>query len=325
MCLPVAAKESAGSEFLVTAVLPENQINQDNTYFDLKMEPSQEQIVEVQIWNLTDEEIQIKPQIHSATTNMNGVVEYGANDTEPDDTLPYPMEEIITCDNLVAVPANGTEKLKLHIQMPEEQYKGILAGGITFELVGRDETEAKGAEERLAIQNVYSYVIGIVLTEDTNEVKPELVINSVFYDKTEDTVWVNLQNIEAAYVYDLEITARITRKGTTGTLYQASGEDMRMAPNSNFNFPISLDGKLLNDGEFTLYITARSAEEEWIWEKDFTIDGGKISTQSDSVFSGQMGFAWLLAVVPIVLLAAGIMIFRYKKTQAIIKDLKPKL
>jgi len=317
LCSPVFAadEESSGLEFSVRAVLPENQVDQEHTYFDLKMETSQKQTIEVEIWNLTDRELEVETQIHTATTNKNGVVEYAERDTLSDDTLFYQMEEIVSCDSSVVVPANKPVIFELQIQMPEEEYEGVLAGGITFQLAGDEEIESKDNDTDLAVRNTYSYVIGIVLRESEKEVQPELILNDVSYGESEGAyiLSANIQNIMPAYVNDLEIEARITRKGTKGTLYQVSKESMKMAPNSNFDFFVDLNGNSLNDGEFTLYITAKTADKEWNWEKDFTIDSGTVSSGETKIYEKKIGYLWLFAVVLGVFFLSGIIMYRYKR------------
>jgi len=313
--LPVLAGEFSEVKFAVKAVIPENQADEDHTYFDLKMKASQKQTIEVEIWNLTGQEIQVEPQVHTAATNKNGVVEYVNGEILPDDTLPYQMEEIVTCDDLVTVPAEGKTVLELQIQMPKKKYKGILAGGITFRLVGDAEIEEADSDDGFAIQNTYSYVIGVVLREGKKELQPKLVLNDVFYGEEEGlpVISANIQNIIAAYVDDLKVEARVTRKGTTGTLYQTTKEDMRMAPNSNFDFPIDLNGTSLKEGEFTLYLNVTTAQKEWNWEKDFTIGSDTAHAEKTQAYDKTTGYLWLLVVVPVVLLLSGIFVLRYRR------------
>lgn len=320
--IPVLAEQSGEVDFAIKAVLPDNQIDQNHTYFDLLMKASQKQTVQVEIWNLTDKELQLEAQVHSATTNENGVVEYGKRDILPDDTLLYQMEELISCDSLVTVPANGKALYELHIQMPEKKYKGILAGGVTFQLAGNYETGEVDDEAVFAVQNTYSYVIGIVLRENKKEMQPELMLNEIFYGEQEGIVMLsaNIQNIMAAYADDLEVEARITRKATTGTLYQTSKEDMRMAPNSNFDFQVDLKGNALNEGEFTLYIRAATAEKEWNWEKDFTIDADGASVKVYDQKTTK--YRWLFAAVPAVLFVSGIALYRYQRVLNIKRNTK---
>lgn len=320
------AVETSQMEFSVKAIIPDNQENQEHTYFDLKMEASQKQIVNVLVANLSNREIKVEAQIHSATTNMNGVVEYGKRDVPADSTLMYRMEDIVTCDSLITVPANGEVLLALHIQMPEDEYEGVIAGGITFNLVESEETEEVNSDTGMRIQNIYSYVLGIVLHENEKVVIPALELGDISYEEADgiSTINANIQNSAAVYAENLEIEAWVIRRGTKGTLYQVAKENMRMAPNSNFDFQIDLNGSLFNEGDFTLYITANVEGIKWKWEKDFTIDTGKLHAEETRIIYEEKstGYLWLFAVIPAVFFIAIIIVYRYKKMLKIKKKRK---
>ncbi|WP_301357398.1 DUF3324 domain-containing protein, partial [Enterococcus spodopteracolus] len=86
-------------------------------------------------------------------------------------------------------------------------------------------------------------------------------------------------------------------------LYQASQEQMQMAPNSNFNFPISLEGDRFRSGEYLLKMTARSGEEEWQWERKFTIeaDEARALNQKDVTIDSSINW-WIVAVISLIIL-----------------------
>ncbi len=56
------------------------------------MVPGAKQTVEIQLRNDTDEDITIENTVNSATTNLNGVVEYGQNGIKPDKTLRFNLK-----------------------------------------------------------------------------------------------------------------------------------------------------------------------------------------------------------------------------------------
>ena len=47
--------------------------------------------------------------------------------------------------------------------MPEEEFKGVLAGGIRIKEVISEEEQTQSAEQGLGIRNAFSYVIGVVV------------------------------------------------------------------------------------------------------------------------------------------------------------------
>lgn len=63
-------------KFAVTAVIPENQIDKSQTYFDLKMQPGQKQTIQVQMKNDTNKEVVVESFANTAITNSNGITDY---------------------------------------------------------------------------------------------------------------------------------------------------------------------------------------------------------------------------------------------------------
>lgn len=58
-----------------------------------------------------------------------------------------------------------------------------------------------------------------------------------------------LQNPKPAYLNQMKVDATITKKGSKTVLYASESEAMQMAPNSNFNYPIALNGPPLKVGK----------------------------------------------------------------------------
>lgn len=313
--LSIYAAEQPSVEFSVQTVLPENQFDKEHSYFDLLMEPSQKQQVEVEVWNLSDAKIQVSAEVHSAITNELGVVEYNQEEEKKDDTLPYQMSELVSCDDVITLDPGEKKPYTFTIQMPEKSFKGVLAGGITFALK-EDSKKKEKKEDGFAIDNNYAYVIGMVLRENKRELKPELVLNEIAYhdEKGKEAIGINIQNIKSEFVEEMDVEARIVRKGTTGTLHEVIIEDMKIAPNSNFDFSIDLEGKPLNDGEFTLHMEAISARQDWVWEKDFNITAHKIEAKQERLYAKKRIWPWVLGTATgVVAFAISIGIYRYRK------------
>lgn len=68
------------------------------------MEPEKEQTVEVQLRNDTDKDVIVETQVNSATTNLNGVVEYGKTKAKQDSTLKYNLADLVEVDSEVTIP-----------------------------------------------------------------------------------------------------------------------------------------------------------------------------------------------------------------------------
>lgn len=305
--------------FGVYTVIPDNQIDKQKSYFNLKMEPNQKQTLTIQLKNDTEEDVVIEPIIHSATTNINGVVEYGPTSAERDSSLPYELGDLIQTEKEITIPAKGSKDLQLNVTMPEEEFDGILAGGITLEEKKAKSKNTKETTKGLSIENKYAYVVGITLQETDETVKQDLQLHDVKAGQVNARNVINatLQNPTATYLNRFEVDAEVTKKGKTEVLYKSEKQDMQMAPNSNFEYPISLNGEKFKSGNYTLYVKAKSSKESWEFEKDFTIKGEEVKkfNATDVSIEGPNYIAYLVGLL--ILLVAGLLLFIFysKKKQ----------
>lgn len=277
----LAADDEKGkkSNVGVSAVIPDNQIDKDKTFFDLLMQPGQEQELDINLSNSSDEEITVEVTANSAFTNDNGVIDYSPIKMEPDPTLKYPFSSISETPKEVVVPAQSKVVAKVKIKMPAESYTGVLAGGIhVTEKDKADKKEDSGGG--VQIKNKFVYVVGVQLrTEESLEgLKGELALDKKKIIPTQvnyrNYLGINLQNTQPVYIRDLEVDAKIYRGNSDEVLHQTKTEKMKMAPNSNFNYGVDWENKPFQGGSYKAVVTAKSIDygEEWSWTEEFTID-----------------------------------------------------
>ncbi|WP_054025664.1 DUF916 and DUF3324 domain-containing protein [Bacillus sp. FJAT-28004] len=262
----------AGSmSYSVKANIPKNQINKKLTYFDLKMSPGSKQTISLTVKNGSTEEIELIIEPNTAITNQNGVIDYSKHDHEKDSSLKYAFSELITPKQKVTLKGNETKNVPFTIQMPEKSFDGIILGG--FQIYEINQTDKTQANHNVQINNKFSYVIGVKLTETEKSVRPDLKLNEVQAGlmNYRPVVTANLQNIEAVIVNNLDVDARVTKEGQQKTLHETKKSKLSMAPNSNFDFPISWDGKQLEPGKYHIYVTANDGNQTWRFDKMFEI------------------------------------------------------
>ncbi|MGE8037586.1 DUF916 and DUF3324 domain-containing protein [Lysinibacillus sp. NPDC093692] len=305
--------------FGVYTVIPDNQIDKQKSYFNLMMKPNQEQTLTIQLKNDTGEDVIIEPKIHSATTNLNGVVEYGPTNAEPDPTLRYELGDLITTEKEITIPAKGSKDLFLHVKMPEEEFDGILAGGITIEEKEASSTNTEEANKGLSIENKYAYVVGITLQETVEQVTQDLKLHDVKAGQlnARNVINATLQNPTATYLNRFEVDAEVTKKGQTEVLYESKKQDMQVAPNSNFDYPIELNGEKFKTGEYTLHLKAKSSKESWEFKKDFTIKGEEAQqfNATDVSIEGPNYLAYMVGLLTLIVVGLLIFIFYSRKKQ----------
>lgn len=269
----VSSADAAEMNFSVQAVIPENQMDKSKSYFDLKMIPDQSQDLSISMKNDTDKDVTVEVAINTATTNDNGIADYSGTNKEQDSTLKYNLKDFIEVDKEVTIPAKTEKTITAHLKMPADSFDGALLGGFTF--IEKESAESKEEKEGTQVINKYAYTIGIQLQETDTIIEPELVLNNVEPAQVNfrNVIQANIQNKEAAIIKDLTVDGKIYKKNSKNVLYEAKRTGLRIAPNSNFNYGISLNNEEFKPGTYVFKGIATSEDKEWKFEKEFTIKG----------------------------------------------------
>ncbi|MFS7404253.1 DUF916 and DUF3324 domain-containing protein [Carnobacterium maltaromaticum] len=299
--MPMIGEAAETMAYSVKANIPENQINKTLTYFDLKMEPNQRQEITLTVSNSSDEKATILISPNVAMTNQNGVIDYSQVKKKVDSSLKNPVTSIISKEQEVTLEPKETKEVPFTLQMPEKEFDGLILGG--FYISKKEGTaKTKDEEKDVQIKNKYSYVIGLQIRENTNEVKPVMELNEIkpILLNYRTAVTANLQNTEATIIKELAVDAKVMKKGSTKILHETKKEGLSMAPNSNFNFPINWDNQSLDTGDYVLKLKAQSGEEKWEFEKEFKIsskDSSNLNKEAVELEKAEPNWMLIISVV----------------------------
>lgn len=272
-----AFAQEANLAFYVTPEFPDSQVEDSSSYYDLNLEPGETETLSLRLQNANDEAKSIQITAHTAYTNVHGVVEYGKDALNPDETLPYSLDELLDTPEVIELAGNETKTVEIPIHMPQESFDGFLAGGLRISEVQEEQEVVSGEEEGVAIKNEFAYVVGVVVSNSRGSVQPDLELLDVFADQLNyrNVISATIQNFTPTFVNRMTVDATVQRVGENDVLYEASEEMMQMAPNSHFHFPIPLNGDHFRSGDYILNLTARSGEQEWNWIEEFSIEADK--------------------------------------------------
>lgn len=309
--------------FSVNAVIPENQVDKTKTYFDLKLAQGEKQTLTVELRNDTAKEVIVETIINSATTNLNGVVEYGKNDIKPDESLKHNLKDLAKTADEVTIPAKSEKVVKIDVTMPNEAFDGVIAGGITFKEKSSEKESTKSDSNGLAINNEYSYVIAMLLRQNEKALAPNLALTGVSANQVNarNVINVGLQNPISTYLNQLVVKADIYKKGSNEPVYSKEQAGMQMAPNSNFEFPVSLEGKKMEAGDYVVKVSAYGVKSDsgthtvklangetakyehfWEFEDEFSIAADEARAFNRTDVSVEDNSLWLYLIIGIVLL-----------------------
>lgn len=266
--------------FAVSTKMADSQIDKEKSYFDIQLAPGQEEILEVNLRNDTDEKVEVGIAINRASTNKNVVIEYGPNDIPKDESLKYDLADYLKGPESVVLEPKSEKNIQFTAKMPDEKFDGLIAGGLTFKELKKEAISEE--ESGMAILNEYSYVVAVLMRQTMNEVAPNLSLKKVFPDQinARNVIISTIQNDQMTYINQVVIDAKVTKKGSEEVLYETTQERLQVAPNSTFEFPVSLEGEPLVGGEYHLSMVVygnRNPDGEYLYESE--IEGEKTETQ----------------------------------------------
>ncbi|TPR56918.1 DUF916 and DUF3324 domain-containing protein [Enterococcus sp. OL5] len=298
--------------FYVTPEFPESQIEGSTSYFDLNLGAGETETLALKLQNGSSDPIQVQVTPHTAYTNVHGVVEYGKDAQEPDNSLLFSLDELIDPSGVIELAGNETKTITVPLHMPEELFEGFLAGGLRITEVKEEQEETTSNEEGVAIKNEFAYVVGVVVSNSRDSVQPDLDLLDVFADQLNyrNVISATIQNFTPTFVNRMAVEATVQRVGEDEILYEASEEMMQMAPNSNFDFPISLEGDRFQSGDYVLNLKATSGEEEWLWERTFTIeaDEARSLNRADVTIDSSFNW-WMIGSIVLGILLLGVILY----------------
>lgn len=306
MGMPQIKANAEDVGYAVRAVIPDNQVEKNQTYFDLRMTPEQKQTIKVEIYNSRTKDMNIDVYITNPITNRNGLIDYTDPKAIVDKSLKVPITKIASMnEKTVKVPAKGSITVPIQLDMPKDKFDGIILGGIYF--VNHDVEKTAPNQQ---ITNKYGYVIGLKLSETDKKIIPSLHLTSVKPGLVNyrPAVIANIQNSAPVIVNNLSLNAKIY-SSNGAVMDQKDVNEYRMAPNTTMPFAIDWKENKLTPGKYTLKLQAKTGKQKWDWTKEFVIPGKEANNLNKNAVTVQNGknYVWYLvtcfAVIIFILLA----------------------
>ena len=262
--------------YTVSAVLPENQIDEKKNYFDLLVETGKEQELVLVFQNHADREIEVSIVPQNATTSSTGNINYTGVGCILENSVAYTFTDVCSPKQIIQIGANEKRDIRFLLTVPEEKFIGTLLGGFqiyeTFsDDLGNNEAEKKSGA--IEIQNRFEFVIGVMLRETTDEVAPDFKLG-----KIEPSVWnarfaiaAEIELPAATIVKDFTFSGKIVSKKSEDVIFYIEQNCFSMAPNSIYRFLENIHPDDLPVGAYTMHLDIEGNGQKWILEKDFAI------------------------------------------------------
>lgn len=258
--------------FGVRPIFPDNQVGEAG-YFDIELEPSEEQLLELELVNDSDEAIKAEVEVNPAVTNGNGVMTYDGSIDPISSTHKVEYSSIVEVVNKeVEISANSTETIQIKVTAPEESFDGTIIGGIQVSLLPNKEAKDEGA----TIQNLYAYVIGLNISEKGNdmEVEPEVVLHSaqIEEDLNQSALIMTFENLSASHLSGTEFKAAVfAASDLNNEIGEHSVEHFSISPFYQFKVALMFYEEILEAGDYVVKVTMENEDHSFEFEETFTV------------------------------------------------------
>lgn len=105
--------------------------------------------------------------------------------------------------------------------------------------------------------------------------------------------------------------AKVTKKDSNEILYETKKENLSIAPNTNFDFPIGLNKDKIAAGNYTVTIDAKEqgTTHRWHMTSDLTIKADKANKLNHDAVTNEKGIPYLSLIIGIGLFLVLIILF----------------
>ena len=299
--------------FSVQPIIPENQI-EESSWFDLLVDPGELQILSILVTNIADEEIVLIPEIAQGTTTPFGTSVFTPNHAPLDESVLYAATDLLRVPEYLVVPALATATLEIELQMPLDEFDGMIAAGITIseqegivEEIDVEGVSLGGNQAGMALENRFRFNIAILIRNNLSGIAPLLNLTSAAAGQSNfrNVIHAYLQNPQPRFLSHVEIHAEVTERHTGAVFVRGAIAEpgAQFAPSSTMQFPIPLNGLPFEAGEYTMRIRAISPDEEWDLAYDFEITAEEAQRlNAEDVTLELDGFPWGMMLIGLALL-----------------------
>lgn len=315
--------QAATADFGVKANYNDHQ-TAENGIIDVYGDAGSSQNISFSILNKDDKRHKYNVYVHTAYTDSNGQLDYSKNIAN-DPTLNLKINRYVQPQKqTVYVDGGEIKTVSLRLNIPSNNFKGFLMGGIVVKLVKSAKESSSVTSNGTVLRNNYQQGLPIRLRHVKDEKKdPNFRVRYVFAfaDKTMKTrgVKANLQNYVKGYNADINVKATVTRRPDDHKFKKiAKQTHISPAPNSNYNYQIDWGKTPLQAGDYHLHmkLTTNDKTRSWIVDKNFSIsneDAAKYNKLSG--IKPNYMWLWILIAILVLLLVLGLGVYFGRRNQ----------
>lgn len=303
---------AAGAGFTVSRMDNAAQYDPTVSYFDLKLKPAQQTQLQVRVTNLSAQPLKLLASPNTGYTLDVGNEAYDRAKLGHRSTAPYQLQELLGGPQHLTIPANSSQIVTFPLTMPQRRYNGILEGALYFLKLNKNTAQATD-KSGFQISNRYSMALGVILRQNTTKyVAPKLKLTQIKVGTDSGTnfspaVKANLANTRPALIRKMTIKSTVKRGDRI--LYRTNHKNINMAANSNFNYAITTNHKVLRAGNYQLHLVASMGSHRWQFTRYFKITAAQAQKTNQQANVKQNHIKWYIVLEVILFLVLLLLVY----------------
>nr|WP_106781029.1 DUF916 domain-containing protein [Lysinibacillus timonensis] len=304
--------QDANMPITVEPKYPDNHNNETVGYFDLNVNPGDQQSIEIIITNKEDKEIKVNLASAYAFTNPTGGIMYKELIDSSETILldnGIHIKENIQVEESVTIPPQSSVTVPIEFSVPQSNGETLL-GGVLISTQGNTIQQQQEVEEGTANFTVNTeMVIAMAIKLNLpNSVDSNFQLGEAGFNG--ELAQVYLEMINDAQKIQEEVSGSYSITNQEGQeLFNGEFGSFKMAPKTKIRYPIQWGYETLEEGNYTLNIQSESLNLNEI--KEFSIkdeDVVQFVEQSQTNVTvakeegGMPSWVWIAAVVLVGLL-----------------------
>ncbi|ENZ5600130.1 DUF3324 domain-containing protein [Enterococcus hirae] len=283
--VPVFGDSSA--PFSVRSLEEDGSVNEQG-YYIFEGNPNEEESVTIEIMNNSNESIKIGVEAIPAQTNQNGITSFISKENL-DETLEFPFDTLVeNKEETIELNTGETKKYTTKLNYPTKKWGGEILGGFRF----YQETALQDQQ----VTHQFAYTVGVLMRQKNIELPVnELIAQDARMGQRNyrNVIEINLQNKQPVSIRTMEVNAKVYYQEEKDPLIQYEKENLRMAPNSNFDFGIPTFSQLVRAGNYRVELIVKADTETYHFVENFHISSSAANTLNQTALDIELPTPWL--------------------------------
>ena len=303
--IPGHAASAPASGFVLTPLLPKNQLDKQAGYFNLKVTPGATQEFRVAVSNpgKTALTLQVTP-VNATTSDAGNVAYVPSNRQDPSATTTF--TKMTTAGVTVKLAAHRAKTVAFKTTIPKTGFKGEVLGGLFVTNLSASATKPT-TSQGFMLKNRYAEVTAVALwCQPQITIPVKLALDQVKVTPTngQPVVFAKLRNLTPTLFGQLDIKAQVIQRATGKTIATQRLKSGSMAPNSWFNYQVALGTQQLAAGKYQLKLHLSSGQRVWNFTREFTLTAQRAEQHNRHLVGPRKINWWLWSAVALVILLA---------------------